>query len=214
MQNPIRWTADFVRQLPRTTKIVSVCLTALGFALLLTGWRGDAQGWWDNRAFLTNVLSSLTGLCFAIPFALVVFDRLAEPHAVAADKRRAKHRAEFYIARHKAAREQLGLLSTAVKALPAGASPSQIQRLVMNHWRDVEAAKETWRRLQGTVADGLAENRMTLFTSGGLDGYASLMDRVHQACNDYRTNRPSTHTSSFVQILDFVVQIDFQVYDD
>ncbi|MFC4608675.1 hypothetical protein ACFO9E_12705 [Streptomyces maoxianensis] len=131
-----------------------------------------------------------------------------------ADKWRARNRAEVYLARHKAAKEGLGLLSTAVKALPAGASDTEVRQLVMNHWLDVEAAKETWRRLQGTVTEGLTENHMTLFTSGGLESYATLMEEVYEACDGFLNNSPSWDASSLVHFLDFIVLVNFQVIDD
>lgn len=214
MHNPFRWIARYVGQLPQTTKIVCAFSLALGFALGWIGWEGDAQGWWENRAFVTNLLSSLTGLCFAVPFALVIFDRLAEPHALASDKRRAQRRAEFVLGQHKAAKEQLGLLSANVKALPDGASDEDIRQRVIERWRDVEALRDTWRRLQGTVADGLAENHMTLFTSGGLDSYARLMDDTYGACEGFLHLSPTYDRNGLVTLLDFVVPIRITFFDD
>ncbi|WP_405934478.1 hypothetical protein OG495_15275 [Streptomyces longwoodensis] len=214
MRNPFRWIVEYVDQLPQTTKIVCGFSLTLGLTLGWVGWEGDTHGWWDNRAFVTNLVSSFTGLCFAVPFALVIFERLAEPHAIASDKRRAQRRAEFVLARHKAAKDRLGLLSATVKALPDGASVEDIQRCVMDHWHDVEAVRDTWRRLESTVADGLAENHMTLFTSGGLDSYSYLMDQVQRACEGYRNPPAPYDRNELVGLLDFVVPIPITYFDD
>lgn len=49
--------------------LVGVALTGVGLA-------GDLNGWLEGLGFLTNLFSSLTGLMFAVPFALIVVDRL------------------------------------------------------------------------------------------------------------------------------------------
>ncbi|MEU9481141.1 hypothetical protein [Streptomyces sp. NPDC048191] len=62
---------------------VFTCLPA-GIVLLALGWYGDGHGWWNNRAFVTNVVSSFTGLMFGIPFAVLVLSRLSKDQAEAA----------------------------------------------------------------------------------------------------------------------------------
>ncbi|MER5226819.1 hypothetical protein [Streptomyces flaveus] len=59
----------------------------LGSALAAAGILGDSYGWWEGFGFLTNLISSFTGLMFAVPFALVVLSRLGEAHAELAERR-------------------------------------------------------------------------------------------------------------------------------
>jgi hypothetical protein len=61
-------------------------------AALLLGLYGDAHHWWENRAFLTNLLSSFTGLLLGVPFALVVLSHLGSMQADAANRRAAIRR--------------------------------------------------------------------------------------------------------------------------
>jgi hypothetical protein len=51
------------------------CHPGFGVAFGLGLW-GDAHHWWDDRSFLTNLLSSFTGLLVGVPFALVVLSHL------------------------------------------------------------------------------------------------------------------------------------------
>jgi hypothetical protein len=53
---------------------------------------GDAHHWWDDRPFLTNLLSSFTGLLVGVPFALVVLSHLGAMQADAANRRAAIRR--------------------------------------------------------------------------------------------------------------------------
>ncbi|GAA4090678.1 hypothetical protein GCM10022233_87500 [Streptomyces shaanxiensis] len=55
-----------------------VCLPlgALGLGIY-----GDSHHWWDNRGFLTNLISSLSSLLFGVPTALFVLGSLGEAQA-------------------------------------------------------------------------------------------------------------------------------------
>ena len=64
-----------------------IILWAFGVALFVLGIRGDTNGWWDNRSFLANVVSSLTTACFGVPLALVFFQRLSDQQADRSAKR-------------------------------------------------------------------------------------------------------------------------------
>ncbi|MBB4764324.1 hypothetical protein ACFQFC_08885 [Amorphoplanes digitatis] len=64
---------------------------AMGLTLTAAGWTGDDHGFWADKPFMTNLVSSLTGAMFGIPVALVVIQRVAsrqanhaESHALAA----------------------------------------------------------------------------------------------------------------------------------
>ncbi|MFF8696253.1 hypothetical protein ACF08W_28980 [Streptomyces sp. NPDC015144] len=70
---------------------VSVPVGLLATAL---GVYGDTRGWWDNRGFLTNLVSSFTSLLFGVPTALVVLSHLQGKQAEAMERRAVKNRAE------------------------------------------------------------------------------------------------------------------------
>jgi hypothetical protein len=63
----------------------------LGAAL---GVLADVQGWLDGMGFVTNLLSSLTGLLFGVPFALLVLTRLSAAQADFAEQRGARRLVE------------------------------------------------------------------------------------------------------------------------
>ena len=58
----------------------------VGFVLLVLGIRGDSNGWWNDRPFLVNVISGLTGACFGIPLVLVVLNRISETVSMQAER--------------------------------------------------------------------------------------------------------------------------------
>ncbi|MET9901199.1 hypothetical protein [Streptomyces sp. NPDC006446] len=61
-------------------------MVPIGAALVWFGWYGDGHGWWVHRPFVTNLLSSLTGLMFGIPLALFVLARLSKDQADVNDR--------------------------------------------------------------------------------------------------------------------------------
>ncbi|WRZ95542.1 hypothetical protein OHB54_44990 [Streptomyces sp. NBC_01007] len=64
-----------------------------GTVLLALGVVGDAEGYWDHWAFVTNLFSSLTSLMFGVPVALHVFSHLTTAQEAAAAVRDWKRRA-------------------------------------------------------------------------------------------------------------------------
>jgi hypothetical protein len=62
-------------------KIIFFVMLVLGSAMLALGARGDANGFWEDRPFLTNVFSSLTAAMFGIPIALAVLQQIAAAQA-------------------------------------------------------------------------------------------------------------------------------------
>ncbi|GAA1042488.1 hypothetical protein GCM10009557_68620 [Virgisporangium ochraceum] len=49
----------------------------IGVVLVVVGVVGDVRHWWDELAFTTNVVSTLTSAAFGIPLALVVFQHIS-----------------------------------------------------------------------------------------------------------------------------------------
>ncbi|WP_326650481.1 hypothetical protein [Streptomyces sp. NBC_01750] len=89
MRGGIRW---WWRETPRLIRLVVCTAVPLGLSMAALGIIGDANGWWDNRAFLTNLLSSLTGLLIGVPFALAVLSHLADAQAEAGARRECRRR--------------------------------------------------------------------------------------------------------------------------
>lgn len=48
---------------------------AVGLAALVTGLAADAEGWWSNRPFLTNLVSSIATAGLGVPITLLVIDK-------------------------------------------------------------------------------------------------------------------------------------------
>jgi hypothetical protein len=85
---------------------VCITLLSIGLIVVLLGWWADISGLWNDKPFLTNLASALTGAFFAIPFALIVLQHLETRHAQQLEKkdvsRLACHTAtEFYSAVQK-----------------------------------------------------------------------------------------------------------------
>ncbi|WP_253868274.1 hypothetical protein [Promicromonospora umidemergens] len=80
--------ASVWEELPASTKVTCLTLPPCGIALSFLGVVGDLRGWWEGFGFAANLLSSLTGLMFAVPFALVVVGRLAEHQDDVVEQRR------------------------------------------------------------------------------------------------------------------------------
>ncbi|MGW0886318.1 hypothetical protein [Streptomyces sp. NPDC002671] len=62
-------------------------LWTTGVVLLALGWWGDHEGFWADRAFVTNVFSSVTAAAFGVPLALVVLNRVGMAQADAVEAR-------------------------------------------------------------------------------------------------------------------------------
>jgi hypothetical protein len=72
---------------PRGLRAGCVALWVVGVVLLGLGWWGDHAGFWADKAFVTNVFSSLTAAAFGVPLALVVLNRVAMAQAEAVEVR-------------------------------------------------------------------------------------------------------------------------------
>jgi hypothetical protein len=57
-------------------RVACLVMWLLGVLTTAAGVLGDAQGWWTDRPFLTNLVSSLAGALFGIPIALIVIQRI------------------------------------------------------------------------------------------------------------------------------------------
>ncbi|TXS56544.1 hypothetical protein [Streptomyces sp. t39] len=75
--------------IPKPIKWLVYCCLPAGIAMAGLGIYGDEHGWWNDRGFLTNLLSSFTGLLIGVPFALVVLSHLGGLQADAANYRAA-----------------------------------------------------------------------------------------------------------------------------
>ena len=64
-----------------SVRVLSAVMCLLGVGLVVLGWIGDSRGWWKDRPFLTNLVSSVTTALFGIPFALVILERIANARA-------------------------------------------------------------------------------------------------------------------------------------
>lgn len=77
------------RQTSPALRQVVVWMWVVGVAVLCAGLWIDWTRWWSDRPFLSNLSSSLVGLLFSVPFALVVVQRISVTEAERAERRSA-----------------------------------------------------------------------------------------------------------------------------
>ena len=75
------WTKRAWDNTSPSVRVLSAVMCLLGVGLVVLGWIGDSRGWWKDRPFLTNLVSSVTAALFGIPFALVILGRIANARA-------------------------------------------------------------------------------------------------------------------------------------
>ncbi|MFE7076942.1 hypothetical protein ACFU96_43330 [Streptomyces sp. NPDC057620] len=77
MQQPITRILRSWNEKPRSTRILTYALIPVGLVLLVGGLRLDSSDWWTGHDFLLNIYSAATGVCFGVPTALLLFNKLA-----------------------------------------------------------------------------------------------------------------------------------------
>ncbi|WP_405724462.1 hypothetical protein OG885_00850 [Streptomyces sp. NBC_00028] len=93
MQQPNWWS-----QTPRQIQLFTYVLVPVGITLFALGLVLDYTGWWDGHEFLLNVVSSLTGLCFGGPTAVLLFNHLAHTQNEARQNAQTRQRAAEEVA--------------------------------------------------------------------------------------------------------------------
>lgn len=97
MAIPGGFVKDFL-EAPRVVRWTSAGLLIVGTALGALSWYGESTGFWDEHGFWLNIASSITGFCFALPAALLLFGKLAGQQAQAAEQRKVRRRVEQDVA--------------------------------------------------------------------------------------------------------------------
>lgn len=91
------------RQTPGLIRRTSAAMLAVGVGLVCVGLWADHAGKWEGHEFLTNLVSSLTSLCFGVPAALLVFSHLGNAQEEAKATARSRAHAAQEIAEYEAA---------------------------------------------------------------------------------------------------------------
>ncbi|KAF0646287.1 MULTISPECIES: hypothetical protein [Streptomyces] len=184
---------------PSATKKVTYIAMPIGLVLAGIGLIGDAYGWWEGRSYLTNVLSSFTGLCFAVPFALLILNYLAEPHAEAAQRRAAWRTATATVALYDHARARLHLMCEELEWLQGPDRPSdpveahaRAQQVILNHWRDIMAWRNSWIRLRDTVRPLLQTNDADLYVTMDADDFDGLLRGAYETADGLTRTSPDS----------------------
>ncbi|MER7271694.1 hypothetical protein ABT344_25730 [Micromonospora carbonacea] len=123
-------------QTGRPVRVASLGMWSAGGLGTVVGVVGDQLGWWDDRPFLTNLMSSLVGALFGIPLALIVLRRVT-----AVEGRRTERAEALHVAHVTAER------------LAADLAPLCPDR------RLAERAAGILRRLDDELLPGLADHR-------------------------------------------------------
>jgi hypothetical protein len=84
-----------------SVKWVTYIFMPAGVVLGSAGLYGDAHGWWDERGFLTNLLSSAVSLLFGVPTALIVLGQLSAHQAEVLERRAVKRRARVAVSAYR-----------------------------------------------------------------------------------------------------------------
>ncbi|MFF2641062.1 hypothetical protein ACFVUB_14575 [Streptomyces niveus] len=162
----LRRTRDVWRETPPLTKSLCKFMPLIGCLLTTLGVVGDSQGWWDNRSFLTNLISSFTGLMFAVPFALMVLSRLGEAHALLAERRAVQRHSERALREFHAAWAGMDRTIEQLRALAATHGNPELEEsetMPPGFWLALEnklnfvgeeklrAMKEQWKSLRDEV---------------------------------------------------------------
>ncbi|EEP75281.1 conserved hypothetical protein [Micromonospora sp. ATCC 39149] len=144
---------DAWAQTGRPVRAACLAMWSAGGLGTAVGAAGDQLGWWNDRPFLTNLMSSLVGALFGIPLALIVLRRIT-----AMEGRRTERADALHIARGTAAR------------LAADLAPLCPDR------RLAERAAATLRRLDDELLAGLTDHRFGPALAEALTGW---MEAVH-----------------------------------
>ncbi|MFE7935612.1 hypothetical protein ACFU6S_44220 [Streptomyces sp. NPDC057456] len=81
------WLRTWWRETPTLVRNWTTVLLPTGVILFVLGLIGDQKGFWEDRSFLTNLVSSLTALMFGVPLALHFLGRLGAAQETAAATR-------------------------------------------------------------------------------------------------------------------------------
>ncbi|WP_406126858.1 hypothetical protein [Streptomyces sp. NBC_00989] len=203
---------DIWRETPPLTRTLCKVMPTLGSLLTLLGVFGDSRGWWDNKSFLTNLVSSFTGLMFAVPFALVVVSRLGEAHAFLAEQRAVQRHSERVLRDFQAAWSDMDRTIERVLVLAASQGNPDLRdsrSMPPEFWMSLEnalnfvgqerlrAMKAQWRSLRDEVRPRRLEvesrwdfDQMLVFEEHFADFcevYARMSTEAKQACDSPRT---------------------------
>jgi hypothetical protein len=145
-----------------TLKKTWIALWIIGIILLASGAWGDGIGFWENKPYLTNILSALTGAAFGIPLALVVLQRVAASEADAAEAR---------AARRMAGRVSADLASMVVALVEAGIPAMQTVKVHLRDQRDsLVPDSDYWR----------PPTASRLYYQPFIDAIGSAMQRIEE----------------------------------
>jgi len=151
---------------PRALRAGCTALWTTGVVLLALGWWGDHEAFWADRAFLTNVFSSVTAAAFGVPLALVVLNRIGMAQAEAVEARAGRRLAV------RVAGDFAACVPRLVPGPAAGLDEAAAGLLALE--RAAQEALRNWESSQNDA--GLTELRQ-LLEDGSLD----------RALEDFRT---------------------------
>ncbi|MGW1717611.1 hypothetical protein [Streptomyces sp. NPDC002156] len=149
---------------PRGLRGGCVALWVTGVLLLGLGWWGDHEGFWADKAFVTNVFSSVTAAAFGVPLALVVLNRVAMGQAEAMEAR-AGRRLAMRVASDFAASVPRLVPGPAARLDDAAAGLLAMERTAQTALKDWEANRDdgVLAELRQQLADGTLEHALEEF---------------------------------------------------
>ncbi|MGC9543995.1 hypothetical protein [Streptomyces sp. UG1] len=160
---------------PRGLRAGCVALWAVGAVLLGLGWWGDHAGFWADKAFFTNVFSSVTAAAFGVPLALVILNRVALVQAEAVEAR-AGRRLAMRVAGDFAASVPRLVPGPAARLEDAAAGLLAVERTAQAALRGWEPNRDdgALAELRQQLTDGTLEHALEEFRAAVRPGSAAV----------------------------------------
>ena len=142
-------------------------LIPLGITTGTIGLYGDSHGWWEERSFLANSLSSSTGFLFGAPFALAVLSHLGRAQTEAIERRAARRQSSRALAEFREL--VLEAFTESTRSDPKSAL-DQLHPQAIEVQRQAIALRDAYQPAGGT------------WRIEGLDRFSVALTDFHESC--------------------------------
>lgn len=180
------WWADT----PRPVRWTVYTAVPIGGGTLALGVVGDTRDWWKDHEFLTNLMSSFTGLLLGVPFALVVLSHLGAMQADAAVRRSAIRRGREAAIRFQETCLRGFTRSVAFHALNDLGNLRRADAILRTKLRELMTLLEPTPTTLGRVSPNM-QTRIDVRTFGVLEAFedrAEIIDEMFSAANSRQRN--------------------------
>lgn len=164
----------------------AVAMWVLGFVLAAAGYAGDLTGFWSDKPFTTNLLTSLTAFFFAVPVALLLLQAVNQRQALRAGRVEAEAMFEESLTALREIAAKVGGRPGILKeqSIKLGKAWQQLDRqrrrcLQQEPQGRVETGSPSWQEAHQVYADALSNPDHLTDELGALqDACSRLLNRV------------------------------------